>query len=85
MKNWAGYPNGLFYMGTDYPATIADVNADGAYEIIIVGGVFSNPGCMERRLSAALYERRSFTIWTGRASTTEPTIGKAACRRAARP
>ena len=34
------FPEGLFYMGTDYPATIADVNADGAYEIIIVGGVY---------------------------------------------
>ncbi len=34
------FPEGLFYMGTDYPATIADVNVDGAYEIIIVGGVY---------------------------------------------
>jgi len=37
------YPNGRFYMGTDFPASIADVNMDGSYEIIIVGGVFSNP------------------------------------------
>ena len=38
-----GTPDSRFYMGTDFPATIADVNADGSYEIIIVGGVFSNP------------------------------------------
>jgi hypothetical protein len=36
----AGYgTNGKFYMGTDFPASIADVNMDGSYEIIIVGGL----------------------------------------------
>jgi len=33
--------DGYFYMGTDTPATIADVNNDGAYEIIIIGQVFT--------------------------------------------
>ena len=36
-------PNGLFYMGTEQPATIADINADGSFEIVIVGVVFTNP------------------------------------------
>ncbi|MBU4401079.1 MAG: VCBS repeat-containing protein, partial [Planctomycetes bacterium] len=38
------YLDGPFYMCTDYPATIADVNADGSSEIIIVGGVYTCPG-----------------------------------------
>ncbi len=36
-------PNGLFYMGTDYPATIADVDGNGSFEIVIVGGMYTNP------------------------------------------
>ncbi|MCG2812342.1 MAG: FG-GAP-like repeat-containing protein, partial [Candidatus Aminicenantes bacterium] len=36
-------PNGLFYMGTEQPATIADVNADGSFEIVIVGGMYTYP------------------------------------------
>ena len=36
-------PNGLFYMGTEQPATIADINADGSFEIVIVGVVYTNP------------------------------------------
>jgi hypothetical protein len=37
------YPNAQFWMGTDHPATIADVDGDGTYEIVIVGEVFTNP------------------------------------------
>ena len=37
------YKNGRFYMGTEQPAAIADVNMDGSNEIVIVGVVFSNP------------------------------------------
>lgn len=38
-----GSPDSQFYMGTDFPASIADVNADGTNEIIIAGGVYNNP------------------------------------------
>lgn len=38
---WA--PNAQFWMGTDHPATVADVNGDGTYEIVIVGEVYTNP------------------------------------------
>jgi hypothetical protein len=36
--------DGYFYMCTDYPAAIADVNGDGSSEIIIMGGVYTCPG-----------------------------------------
>jgi len=36
-------PTENFYMGTDSPITIADVDNDGIYEIVIVGSVFTNP------------------------------------------
>jgi hypothetical protein len=37
------YPDANFWMGTDHPATIADVNGDGTYEVVIVGEVYTNP------------------------------------------
>jgi len=36
--------HGNFYMGTEQPATIADVNADSSFEIVIVGVVYSDLG-----------------------------------------